>query len=105
MMGMYSDVRRAKGGAVSRLTLDLPQDLISDLEKHAAKNGQSIQDFIREDLELRHLLRFPERKRGDISDRPEVQRAIRIQDETRKRLEGFGFSGSAIIREMRDREW
>lgn len=84
------------------LTLDLPQDLISELENRTAKNGQSIEDFIREDLELRFLLRFPERKRGDISNRPEFQEAIRIQDETRKRLEGSGFSGSEFVRRMRD---
>jgi hypothetical protein len=89
---------------VARLTLDLPQELISELEKRAEMNGQSIPDFIREDLELRYLHRLPGRKKGDISDRPEVQRAIQVQDETRKRLEGSGYSGSAAVREMRDRD-
>lgn len=87
-----------------RLTLDLPEDLIFELEKHAAKTGQSIPDFIREDLELRYLLRLPERKRGDISGRPDFQREIRFQDELRKRHEGSGYSGSEIIRKMRDIE-
>ena len=89
---------------MARLTLDLPQDLIYELEKHTAKSGQSIPDFIREELELHYLHRLSERKRGDISDRPEVQRAIRVQDETRKRLEGSGYSGSDVIRKMRDIE-
>jgi hypothetical protein len=89
---------------VARLTLDLPQDLIAELEKRAEKSGQSIPDFIREELELRYLHRLPERKRGDISDRPEVQRAIKLQDETRKRLEGSAYSGSAAVREMRNRD-
>ena len=88
---------------MARLTLDLPQDLISELEKRAAKNDQSIQDLIREELELRYLHRLPERQRGDISDRPEVQRAIQFQDEMRKRHEGSGYSGSDIVRKMRDR--
>lgn len=105
MMRLYSRMQKAKGGAVAHLTLDLPQDLIYELEKRAAKNGQSIQDFLREDLELRYLLRLPERKRGDIPDRPEFQKAIQFQDEMRKRHEGSGYSGSAVVREMRDRGW
>ncbi len=99
---MYDDVHKAKGGAVACLTLDLPQELIAELEKHAGKSGQSIPDFIREELELRYLHRLPERKRGNISDRPEVRRAIQIQDEMRKRHEGSGYSGSEFIRRMRD---
>ena len=87
---------------MASLTLDLPQELIAELEKRAEKSGQSIPDFIREELELRYLHRLPERKRGDISDRAEVQRAIQPRDETRKRLEGSGNSGSAAVREMRD---
>ncbi len=89
---------------MARLTLDLPQDLIAELEKRAAKSGKSIPDFIREELELHYLHRLPERKRGDISDRPEVQRAIQLQDEMRKRHDGSGYSGSAVVREMRDRD-
>lgn len=104
MRGMYSEMRKPKGGAVARLTLELPQDLISELEKRAAKSGQSIPDFIREELELRYLRPLPECKRGDISNRPEVQEAIRVQDEMRKRHEGAGYSGSEIIRKMRDIE-
>lgn len=87
---------------VARLTLELSQELIADLEKRAGKSGKSIQDFIREELELRYLLRLPKRKKGDISGRPEVQRAIKLQDESRKRHEGSGFNASAIVREMRD---
>ncbi len=99
---MYDDVHKAKGGAVARLTLDLPQELIAELEKRAGKSGKSIPDFIREELELRYLHRLPERKKGDISARPEVQRAIQIQDDMRRRMEGSGFSGSEFVRRMRD---
>ncbi len=86
---------------MARLTLDLPQDLIAELEKRAAKSGKSIPDFIREELELRYLHRLPERRRGDISDRPEVQRAIRIQDEMRRRFEGSDYNATEFIRRMR----
>ncbi|MBA3614956.1 MAG: ribbon-helix-helix protein, CopG family [Rubrobacteraceae bacterium] len=89
---------------MARLTLDLPQELIAELEKRAGKSGTSIPDFIREELELRYLHRLPERKGGDISDRPEIQQAIQLQDDTRRRLEGSGYSGSATVREMRDRD-
>lgn len=91
-----------KGGIVARLTLDLPQELIAKLEERAGKSGKSISDFVREELELRYLHRLPERKKGDISNRPEVRRAIQIQDETRKRHEDSGYSGSEFIRRMRD---
>lgn len=99
---MYDESFRAKGGLVARLILDLPQELIAELYKRAARSGQSIEDFVREELELRYLRPLPQRKRGDISNRPEFQEAIRIQDEMRKRLEGSGYSGSDAVREMRD---
>jgi len=99
---MYSDARKAKGEAVSKITLDLPEELLRELESRTKKSGKSIPDFVREELELRYLHRLPERNRGDISDRPEVQRAIRLQDEMRKRHEGSGYSGSEFIRRMRD---
>ncbi len=87
-----------------RLTLDLSQELVSELERRAEKSGKSIPDFIREELELRYLHRLPERKREDISSRPEFQRAIRLQDDMRRRLEGSEYSGSAAVRQMRDRD-
>lgn len=101
---MYDDAHRAKGGAVARLILDLPQELIAELEKNAGRSGTSIPDFIREELELRYLHRLRERKKGDISDCPEVQRAIQLQDDMRRRLEGSGYSGSAVVRKMQDRD-
>jgi Ribbon-helix-helix protein, copG family len=101
---MYDDVHKAKGGAVAHLTLDLPQELIAELEKRAGKSGKSIPNFIREELELRYLHRLPERKKGDISDRPEFRQAIKLQDELRRRHEGSGYSGSAAVRQMRDRD-
>src|SRR5215208_3025993 len=98
---MYSGAHKVKGGAVARLTLDLPQELIAELEKRAGKSGTSIPDLIREELELRYLHRLPERKRGDFSDHPEVRRAIQKQDDMRRRMEGSGFSGSELVRRMR----
>ena len=88
---------------MARLTLDLPQELIDELEKRAGKSGASIPDFIREELELRYLHRLPERERGNVSDRPGVKQAIQTQDERRKRLEGSGCSGSTVVREMQNR--
>ena len=87
---------------MARLILDLPQELIAELERRAAKSGKSIPDFVREDLELRYLHRLPERRKGDISGRPEVQRAIRLQDESRRKHEGSGYNATEFIRRMRD---
>ncbi len=85
-----------------RLTLDLSQELADELETRAAKSSISITDFLREELDLRYLHRPSQRKRGDISNRPEVKRAIQVQDETRRRLEDSGYSGSDAVREMRN---
>ena len=96
------EVREAKGGQMTRIILDLPEDLLRELASRAEKSGKSIPDFIREELELRYLHRLPERKRGDISDRPEVRKAIRIQDESRRKLEGSGYNATEFIHRMRD---
>jgi hypothetical protein len=101
---MYDDAHIVKGGAVPTIALDLSQELISELEKHAERSEKRIPDFVRQEMELRCLHRLPARERGDISDCPEVQRAIKLQDETRKRLEGSGYSGSAAVRKMRERD-
>jgi Arc/MetJ-type ribon-helix-helix transcriptional regulator len=100
---MYDDVHTAEGEAVAEMTLDLPEELISELETRAEESGKSISDLVREALEL-YFRQRPVRKLGeDISDRPEFRRAIQLQDDMRCRLEGSGYSGSAIVREMRDR--
>jgi len=95
-------MRKAKGGQMAQITLDLPEDLLRELESRAEKSGKSIPDFIREELELRYLHRLPERKKGDISGRPEGQRAIRLQDESRRKLEGSDYNATEFIRRMRD---
>ncbi len=87
---------------MAQITLDLPEDLLRELESRAEKSSKSISDFIREELELRYLHRLPERKRGDNSDRPEVQRASRIQDESRRKHQGSGYNAIEFIRRMRD---
>jgi hypothetical protein len=88
---------------VAHLTLDLSQELIGELEKRVEKCGQSMPDFSREELELHYLHRLPKREKGDISDRPETPWVIQLQDDMRRRHEGFGYSGSAVVREMRER--
>lgn len=100
---MYDDVHRTEGEAVADIILDLPEELIAELESRAEKSGKNTSELVREALEF--YFRQPERKlRGDISARPEVRRAIQTQAETRRRLEGSGYSGSAAVRQMRDRD-
>lgn len=82
--------------------LDLPEELIAELESRAQKSGKNTSELVREALELYLRLRPVKKPKGDISDRPEVRRAIRLQEETRKRYEGSGYSGSAFSRRMRD---
>lgn len=101
---MYSEVRKAKGGQMPQITLDLPENLISELESRAEKSRKSTSDLIYEALEMYFRQRPVIGPRGDISDRPEVRRAIQFQDDMRRRHEGSGYSGSAVVREMRDRK-
>ncbi len=86
---------------MARMTLDLPDESVSELETCADKSGVIVADFIRRTLEYQ-FPRTPGRSRGDIPDRPEAQRALQLQDETRKRLEGSGYSGSDVVRKMRE---
>jgi hypothetical protein len=102
---MYDDAHIVKGGAVPTLAPELPEELLSELDRHAEKGDKNVSDFIHEEMELRHLHCLPERERSYISNRPEIKRAIRQQDDMRYRLEGSGYSGSAVVREMRDRGW
>lgn len=86
---------------MDHLTLNLPQELIPTLERHAEKSGTSIPGFIREEPEFRYLHGLPEHKREGISARPEVQIAIRIKDESRRKLEGSAYNATEFIRLMR----
>jgi len=101
---MYSATHKVKGGAVARMILCPLQELVAEPERYAERVGKSIPDFIREELELRYLHRLPERKREDISDRPEVRRAIQIQDDMRRRMEGSDLRGSEFVCRMHDGE-
>ena len=47
MRGAYSDAYKVKGGAVARLILDLPEELISELESRAEERGKNTSDLIR----------------------------------------------------------
>jgi hypothetical protein len=86
---------------VARIILDLPDELVSELRRRADRNDVSVTDLVRRTLEF-HFPQLPGRPRGDISNRPEVRRAVQIMDETRKRHEDSGYSGSEFIRRMRD---
>lgn len=85
---------------MARFVVTVPEDFLAEIDARAKAEHRSRSELVRE--ALRGYLRSGER-RGDISDRPEVKRAIQLQDEMRRRLEGSGYSGSAAVREMRDR--
>ena len=90
---------------MAKIAFDLPEESISELESRAEKSGRSISDLVRAALDLYFRQRPVSKPRGHISDRPEVRRAIKLQDDMRRRLEGSGYSGSAAVREMQDRGW
>jgi len=57
---------------MARITLDLPDELVSELERRADRRGVSASDFVCRILEL-NFPRIPRRTRVDISNRSEVQ--------------------------------
>lgn len=85
---------------MARFVVTVPEEFLEEVDARAEAEHRSRSELVRE--ALRSYLRSGTRK-GDISDRPEVKRAIRLQDEIRRRHEGSGYSGSAAVREMRDR--
>ena len=85
---------------MARFVVTVPDDFLEEVDARAAAEHRSRSELVRE--ALRGYLRSGGRK-GDISDRPEVKRALRVQEETRRTLEDSGYSGSEAVRKMRDR--
>ncbi len=85
---------------MARFVVTVPDDFLKEIDARAKAEHRSRSELARE--ALRAYLRSGVRK-GGISDRPEVKRALRIQEETRRLLEGSGYSGSEAVRKMRDR--
>jgi metal-responsive CopG/Arc/MetJ family transcriptional regulator len=85
---------------VARFVVTIPDDFLEEVDARAKAEHRSRSELVRE--ALRSYLRSGG-GREDISDRPGFKRAIQFQDEMRRRHEGSGYNGSAVVREMRDR--
>ena len=85
---------------MARFVVTVPEDFLEEVDERAKSEHRSRSELVRE--ALRSYLRSGGRTE-DISDRPEFKKAVRFQDEMRRRHEGSGYSGSAVVREMRDR--
>jgi metal-responsive CopG/Arc/MetJ family transcriptional regulator len=85
---------------MARFVVTIPDEFLEEVDARARAEHRSRSELVRE--ALRNYLRSGGR-RGDISDRSEFRRAIQLQDEMRRRLEGSGYSGSEAVRKMRDR--
>lgn len=85
---------------MARFVVTVPEDFLEEIDARAAAEHRSRSELVRE--ALRSYLRS-EGRTEDISNRPEFKMAVRFQDEMRRRHEGSGYSGSAAVREMRDR--
>ena len=85
---------------MARFVVTIPDEFLEEVDARAKAEHRSRSELVRE--ALRSYLRSGGR-RGDISERPEVKRAIQLQDEMRRRLEGSEYSGSEAVRKMRDR--
>lgn len=85
---------------MARFVVTVPEDFLEEVDARAKAEHRNRSELVREALRI--YLRS-EGRTGDISERPEFKRAIQFQDEMRRRHEGSGYSGSAAVREMRDR--
>lgn len=87
---------------MARFVVTIPDDFLEEVDARAQAEHRNRSELVRE--ALRSYLRSGTRK-GDISNRPEVRRAIQMQDDLRRRHEGSGYSGSEAVRQMRDRTY
>ena len=87
---------------MARFVVTIPDDFLEEVDARAQAEHRNRSELVRE--ALRSYLRSGTRK-GDISNRPEVRRAIQIQDDLLRRHEGSGYSGSEAVRQMRDRAY
>lgn len=87
---------------MARFVVTIPDDFLEEVDARAQAEHRNRSELVRE--ALRSYLRSGTRK-GDISNRPEVRRAIQLQDDLRRRHEGSGYSGSEAVRQMRDRTY
>lgn len=85
---------------MARFVVTIPDEFLEEVDARAEAEHRSRSELVRE--ALRSYLHSGGRTE-DISNRPEFKRAIQLQDEIRRRHEGSGYSGSAVVREMRDR--
>ncbi|MGB3633771.1 MAG: ribbon-helix-helix protein, CopG family [Rubrobacteraceae bacterium] len=85
---------------MARFVVTVPEDFLEKVDERAKSEHRSRSELVRE--ALRSYLRSGGRTE-DISERPEFKRAIQFQDEMRRRHAGSGYSGSAVVRETRDR--
>ena len=85
---------------MARFVVTVPEDFLREVDARAKAEHRSRSELVRE--ALRGYLRSGGRTE-DISNRPEFKKAVQFQDEMRRRHEGSGYSGSAVVREMRDR--
>jgi len=85
---------------MTRFVVTVPEEFLREVDARAKAEHRNRSELVRE--ALRTYLRSGGR-RGDISDRPEVKRALQIQEETRRALEGSGYTGSEAVRRMRER--
>jgi Arc/MetJ-type ribon-helix-helix transcriptional regulator len=85
---------------MARFVVTVPEEFLEEVDARAKAEHRSRSELVRE--ALRGYLRSGGRTE-DISNRPEFKKAIQFQDEMRRRHEGSGYSGSAVVREMRDR--
>jgi len=85
---------------MARFVVTVSDEFLKEIDARAEAEDRSRSELVRD--ALRGYLRSGGRTE-DISNRPEFKKAIQFQDEMRRRHEGSGYSGSAVVREMRDR--
>lgn len=85
---------------MARFVVTIPDEFLEEVDARAEAEHRSRSELVRE--ALRGYLRSGGRME-DISNRPEFKKAIQFQDEMRRRHEGSGYSGSAVVRDMQDR--
>ncbi len=84
---------------MARVMITMPDDFLREVDEVAAEEHRSRSELIREAIRVYFETRG--RRRGSLLDKPNVQWALRVQEEASKKLEGSGWDGASEIRRWR----
>lgn len=85
---------------MARVMITVPDEFLKEIDAVANEEHRSRSELIREAMRVYFAVRG-RKSRSSLLDKPSVQRALQIQEETSEKLAGSGWDGVAEIRRWR----